>query len=174
MTPVERDKVHLLQALCFLANVKESVLEPFQAWNFLCVEINPKRMILTAPQGKKDKIVSQCQTLLGKTLISKGELSQLIGWLKSTVIADLRPLLQFCLKQYKEIIKVSLKKDLASLIELTEEMKSELNCWLQNNYLSNGKALIATPHQLTTVVLSGSSWTFLEQNQINFMKMEAG
>ena len=131
-------------------------------------------MILTAPQGKKGKIVSQCQTLLGKSLISKGELSQLIGLLKSTVIADLRALLQFCRKQYKEIIKVSLKKDLASLIELTEEMKLELNCWLQNNYLSNGKALIATPHQLTTVVLSGSSWTFLEQNQINFMKMEAG
>ena len=75
-------------------------------------------MILTAPQGKKGKIVSQCQTLLGKSLISKGELSQLIGLLKSTVIADLRALLQFCRKQYKEIIKVSLKKDLASLIEL--------------------------------------------------------
>lgn len=31
MTPVERDKLHLLQALGFLTNVKESVLEPFQA-----------------------------------------------------------------------------------------------------------------------------------------------
>ena len=51
-------------------------------------------MTLTLPQEKKEKIVKQCQDLLGKSSTSISELNQLVGCLASTAIAVLPAPLQ--------------------------------------------------------------------------------
>ena len=52
-------------------------------------------MTLTLSQEKKEKIVKQCQDLLGKSSASTRELSQLTGHLASTAIAALPVPLQY-------------------------------------------------------------------------------
>ena len=51
-------------------NIKKSVVQPCQNLEFLGVEINSKDMVLVIPEGKKKKIVEQCQFLLKKPLLT--------------------------------------------------------------------------------------------------------
>ena len=62
---------------------------------FLGMEVNSIAMTLTLSQEKKEKIVKQCQDLLGKSSASARELSQLTGHLASTAIAALLVPLQY-------------------------------------------------------------------------------
>ena len=52
---------------------------------------------------------------------------------------------QYYAMQSQQIMESALKKDFDSLIELTVEVRSGLNWWVQNLYLSKWKVLIATP-----------------------------
>ena len=83
--------IYFLQGLdlSFLINVEKSILGPCQTLQFLCVKKNSKELVIILPQNKKDKITSQCQTLLGKALISIRELTRLISQLSSTATAVL-------------------------------------------------------------------------------------
>ena len=58
------------------------------------MKVNSIEMTLTFPQEKKEKIVKQCQDLLGKSSTSISELNQLVGCLASTAIAVLPAPLQ--------------------------------------------------------------------------------
>ena len=142
--------IYLLQGLSLLINFKKSLLEPYQTLHFLGVEINSKEMTLTLSQDKKDKIVSQCHILLGKSSIYIRELTlieswELIGQLVSIAIAVMPAPVQYHAMQSQQIMESALKKDFDSLIELTVKVRSELNWWVQNLYLSKWKVLIVTP-----------------------------
>lgn len=109
ITTAEGDKIQLLQGLGFLINTRDILNLKFP----MCGN-KFQRNDLKCPTGQERQDVSHFQTLLRKILISIGELSQLTGWVKLTVIADLPALLQYCAKQRQEIIKLSVMKDLVS------------------------------------------------------------
>ena len=58
------------------------------------MKANSIEMTLTLPQEKKEKIVKQCQDLLGKSSTSISELNQLVGCLASAAIVVLPAPLQ--------------------------------------------------------------------------------
>ena len=101
----------------------------WQTLQFLGVKLNPKETTLTLPQGKKDKIDSKKKlTLL--TLWRSHWFPQLIGQLVSTAFVVMPTALEYRSMQRQQIMEWALKKDFDSLIELTEEKRSELNWWV--------------------------------------------
>ena len=87
--------IFLLQTLGFLVNKNKSVLHPCQILQFLAVEINSKEMSVSLPQEKKNKIISQCQSILKEKSVFIRELTQVLGRLSSTATAVLAAPLQY-------------------------------------------------------------------------------
>ena len=140
--------IYLLQNLGFLINIKKSVLQPWQTIQFLGMEINSIDTTVTLPQEKKDQIVKQCQDLLRKSSVSLRELTQHIGRLPSTAIAVLPAPLQYRAMQRQQILELSVAGNYSSEIKLSDEVKTELQWWVQNLHLDNGRSVISYPPQL--------------------------
>ena len=186
---VARDTlIYLLQGLGFLINIKKSVLEPTQFIEFLGIEINSLEMTLQLPQEKKNQIVTQCQGLLEKSNVTIRELTRLVGRLSSTAVAILPAPLQYRAIQRQQIAELANKKNYNSLVTLTEEVKGELNWWIQNLHLTKGKSLISVAPEIVidsdaslegwgAYCLShktGGPWTFLEKkDHINVLELKA-
>ena len=126
--------IDLLQNLGFLINIKKSVLHQCQTILFLGMEINSEDLTITLPQEKKDQIVKQCRDLLWKSSVSIRELTELIGGLASTAIAILPAPLQYRAMQRQQILELSATRNFSSEIKLSDEVKTELQWWLQNRH----------------------------------------
>ena len=105
-------------------------------------------MTITFPQEKKDQIVKPCQDLLRKSSVSIQELIQLIGRLGSTTIAVLPAPLQYRAMQRQQILELSVAENYSSEIKLSDEVKTELQWYVQNLHLDNGRSAISYPPQL--------------------------
>ena len=88
---------------------------------FLGMKVNSIEMTLTLSQEKKEKIVKQCQDLLGKSSASTRELNQLTGHLASTAIAVLPVPLQYWAMQWQQILELQETGDYNSKITLSVE-----------------------------------------------------
>ena len=97
------------------------------------METNSKDMILTLPEGKKNTLVEQCQILLRKRSLTLKEITHVIGSLESTAVAVLPASLQYRGVQRQQVLEFSMERDYNSQIELTEEVKVELNCLVQTS-----------------------------------------
>ena len=174
--------------LGFLINIKKSVLQPCQTIQFLGMEINSIDMTVTLPQEKKDQIVKQCQDLLRKSSVSLRELTQLIGRLASTAIAVLPAPLQYRAMQCQQILELSVAGNYSSEIKLSDEVKTELQWWIQNLHLNNGRSVISYPPQLLITSdaslegwgafcqghKTGGQWTLPEKkDHINILELKA-
>jgi len=73
---------------------------------------------------------------------------KVIGHLSSSAIAVFPAPLQYRAIQKQQILELSFKKNLDSQVTLVEETRKELQWWIQNLHLSNGRALVAPPPQL--------------------------
>ena len=180
--------IYLLQNLGFLINIKKSVLQPCQTIQFLGMEINSIDMTVTLPQEKKDQIVKQGQDLLRKSSVSPRELTQLIGRLASTAIAVLPAALQYRAMQRQQILELSVAGNYSSEIKLSDEVKAELQWWVQNLHLNNGRSVISYPPQLLIASdaslegwgafcqghKTGGQWTLPEKkDHINILELRA-
>ena len=129
--------IFFLQGLGFLINIQKSVFQPCHVIQFLGIEIDSVNMTLGLPQKKKEQIVQQCQSPLRRSSVTIRELNQLIGRLTATVSAVLPAPLQYRIMQRQQILGLSTEENNDSLITLTEEVKGELNLWVQK--LSSNK-----------------------------------
>ena len=141
--------IFLLQSLGFLINIKKSELKPTQKIQFLGVEIDSSQMVISLPQDKVLKIKSQCQEILKGKTVKIRELASLIGRLSSSTIAILPAPLQYRSLQRKQILELASGKNFESSVDLSEEITKEINWWIQNLNLNNGKTLIAVSPQMT-------------------------
>ena len=76
------------------------------------------------------------------------ELTQLIGRLASTAITVLAAPLQYQAMQRQQIVELSRAGIYSSGMKLSDEVKTELQWWVQNLHLSNGRSVISYPSQL--------------------------
>ena len=90
-----------------------------------------------------------CQDLLRKSSVSIRELTQLIGRLTSTAIAVLPATLQYRVMQRQQILELSAAGNYSSEIKLSDEVKTELQWWVHNLHLSNGRSVISYPPLVT-------------------------
>ena len=90
--------------------------------------------------------------------------------------------LQYRSLQRQQIVELASKGNFETSLTLTQEVRKELEWWIQNLHLSNGKALLALPPQLVITSdaslqgwgascqghRTGGPWSNLEkQNHIN-------
>jgi len=180
--------IYLLQFLGFLININKSELNPSHKMQFLGMDLDSVKMLVSLPQEKVLKIKSQCQGILGKTSIKVRELASLVGRLSSSTIAILPAPLQYRSIQRKLIQGLALNSNYDSLVEVNKEMKVELNWWIQKLSVSNGRALIPTSPQMTISTdastqgwgaycmgrRTGGPWTFTEKKlHINALELKA-
>ena len=142
-----RDSVlFLLQVLGFTINWEKSVLQPTQVMEFLGMKIDSQKMEISLPEEKLTALKDLCkQTLKAKTL-SVRELASLIGKLYATLPAVSMAPLQIRSLQQDLIRAQSNHKNYENYIQLSQEAKEELQWWLNNLQLVQGRPVrLGTP-----------------------------
>ena len=100
---------------------------------------------ITYPRQKKDQIVKQCQDLLRKSSVSIRELTKLLRRLVSTAIVVLPVPLQYRAMQHQQMLELSVAGNYSSETKLSDGVKTELQWWIQNLHLNNGRSVISYP-----------------------------
>ena len=151
--------IFVLQHLGFTINFPKSVWKPVQLILFLGVELDSLELKLSLPKEKMENIVSQCQGLLKAKTVTVRELTQLVGRLSSAAIAVLPAPLQYRAMQRQQILELSHQQDYDTPIVLSKVVREELNWWIQNLHLSNGRFLVtATPDLIIETDASLQGW----------------
>ena len=117
--------IFLFQNLDVLINFKKSVLDTCHMLEFLGLETDFLNMRVEPPIGKVEKIKKQWQSLL-----SVADLAKLTGRLSFTTMAIL-PVL-------------SMRESCNDTVVLHKEPKIELDWWVQNLDLNNGRCILFT------------------------------
>ena len=107
------------------------------------------------------------------------ELTQLIGRLASTAIAVLPAPLQYQAMQRQQILELYVAGIYSSGIKLSEELKTELQWWVQNLHLNNGRSVISYHPQLilaSDASIEGGYWILdiiREKDHIDIFELRA-
>ena len=180
--------IFILLHLGFVINFQKSILTPCHQIQFLGVEIDSITMTISLPLQKKEQIILQCKDILNQSDVSLRQLTQLIGRLSSTAIAILPAPLQYRALQRQQILELAEKQNFHARIVLSEEVRAEIQWWIENLMLSKGKAIISQPPQLVITSdasmqgwgaacqgqTTGGPWTLEEQkNHINILELKA-
>ena len=112
-------------------------------------------MTISLPLQKKEQIILQCKNILNQSDVSLRQLTQLIDRLSSTAIAILPAPLQYRASQRQQILELAEKQNFHARVVLSEEVRAEIQWWIENLMLSKGKAIISQPPQL--VITSNAS-----------------
>ena len=131
-----------------MVNKNKSVLHPCQILQFLGMEKNSKEMSVSLPQGKKDKIISQCQGILKEKSVSMRELTQV----RSSIFHSHCSVSGTSLVSIQHIAELTITKNFDSMIVLTEKSRKELQWWVGNLQLIKEKTLINSQPQITVSI----------------------
>jgi len=140
--------IFLLQNLGFSINEKKSVLVPSQVMEFLGMKIDSTKMLLILPKEKVVSITSYCQKLLDQAQVSVREMSKLIGTLSSTALAVLPAPLHYRGLQNQNIQTLPKEGSYNSLLTLSSQGRLEIEWWIKNLALNNGRTLLKSSPEL--------------------------
>ena len=150
---------HLLTNLGLVLNTKKSVMTPSRKMEFLGMEIDSAKMELSLPQDKLDNIRIQCQTLLQAKSTTVHRMSQIIGTMTSTLQAVHPAPLYYRALQMTKTRELLRQKSYAASMTLTEECKMELQWWVTNLTIWNGRAIISPgPDMIIQTDASMTGW----------------
>ena len=100
-------------------------------------------------QGRKSqKVQKQCLKLIQKTHVLILESTKLIGQLPSTIQAVLRAQTNFRNLQQQEIQELKTKGSYCKKVILNRNSKKELQWWIQNLNICNGRYLVQSHSQV--------------------------
>ena len=158
-TILSRDTViYLLQNLGFVINLKKSVLHPTQSIEFLVIIMDLVEMTVSLPQEQVESISKRYhQDILSMLEVSIKNLAKHLGTLSSTALAILPAPLYRKYLQRQQIHSLCLKRDYNSKVALEPLCKEELNWWISNLRLSNGRSVIS--HQVELLIQSDTTKT---------------
>ena len=140
--------IFLLQNLGFVINFKNSVLDLCHVLEFQGQEINSLHERVELLKEKVEKIKKQCQYLILLKKVSVRDLAKLTERLSSTAMAVLSAPLQHEGVQQEQITGLSMRGSYEDTIVLRKEAKVELDWWMQNMDLNNGRCILSTPPQI--------------------------
>ena len=140
--------IFILQHLGFVINVNKSVLIPTKLIEFLGIMIDSVKMELSLSEEKVQRILNRCQNLLDKEKVSVREVTQLIGLLSSTALAVLPAPLQYRYLQNQQIEEMRESHCYERMITLSPLSRAEIEWWIHNLQLNNGRSLVWKPPQL--------------------------
>ena len=140
--------IFLLQNLGFVINFKNSVLDLCHVLHFQGQEIDSLHERVELLKEKVEKIKKQCQYLILLKKVSVRDLAKLTERLSSTVMAVLSAPLQHEGVQQEQITGLSMRGSYEDTIVLHKEAKVELDWWMQNMDLNNGRCILSTAPQI--------------------------
>jgi len=143
--------IFLLQNLGFSINEKKSVLVPSQVKEFLGMKIDSTKMLLILPKEKVVSITSYCQKLLDQAQVSVREIvreTKLIGTFSSTALAVLPAPLHYRGLQNQNIQTLPKEGSYNSLLTLSSQGRLEIEWWIKNLALNNGRTLLKSSPEL--------------------------
>jgi hypothetical protein len=161
----EMDKCHaattvnLLESLGFTINYQKSVLIPTTTIEFLGFLVDSKTLTLSLPKEKIKKAKIACQSILDNPLPSIQQLSQLLGYLTSTIQAVFPAPIHFRYLQIDKNKALSTCQDYSATLQLSQHAQEELIWWRDNLEAWNGKALVSgEPDLITETDASRKGW----------------
>ena len=137
--------IFLFQHLGFVINVKKSELTPSKRMEFLGVIIDSVNMEMSLSEEKVQKIIVKCLKMLEKKKVSIREVSQLIGTLTSTTMAILPAPYQYRFLQKQVIQELNFYLSYEKQIVLFPQGRAEIEWWINNIRLNNGRSLLWKP-----------------------------
>ena len=150
--------------------------------------INSLKVCLSLPQEKVIKIRSQCKDVHAKGQVTVHELTKLLGLLASTIQAVLLAQVNVRYLQQQQIKALRATQYYQATVLLNSNSKEELQWWIQNLQIFNGRYLIL-PQKFLTIrtdayikgwgtaclgIPTGGEWNLQEQQpHINVLEMKA-
>jgi hypothetical protein len=137
--------IFLLESLGFVINYKKSILNPTQCLEYLGILVNSLEMTFSLPSRKVTHLTDICnQALIAESLTAQ-KLARITGKLVATMPAITPALLQvrylqICLRQ-----ALRASASYQTRLFLSDQARSELNWWITNLSLRQGKPLAIFP-----------------------------
>ena len=135
--------IFLLQSPGFVINRKKSVLVPLQKIEFLGLEIESVRIIITLPPEEIKKLRLKCQKLISNPRTTLRELTDLIDYFWSTADAVLPAMLQIRFLQQQQIAAIRNNPSYQIAMYLNQDSIQELQWWFNNLEICNGKLVVS-------------------------------
>ena len=135
--------IFLLQSLGFVINRKKSVLVPLQKIEFLGLEIESVRIIITLPPEEIKKLRLKCQKLISNPRTTLRELTDLMHYFWSTADAVLPAMLQIRFLQQQQIAAIRNNPSYQIAMYLNQDSIQELQWWFNNLEICNGKLVVS-------------------------------
>ena len=124
-------------------NWKKSVLHPAQSMEYLGFVISSIEMKLFLPPGKMSQLVQDWKDLILERRASVRTLSQIIGKLTSTMQAVLPAPLHYRHLQMLQVEDLLEGKEYNSVVPLNMECWNDLQWWIDQLSIWNGRSLIS-------------------------------
>ena len=144
-----RRVVDLLTALGFFINQEKSQQTASQQIRFLGFVIDSVGMTFALPQNKVKKIVSTCRNYLNRNQVTLRDLARLIGVLTATTLAVLPAPLHYRALQIQKGDGLYHLLSYESLVKLTQASCSDLQWWVKNLEMVNGRPIHQPPPTVT-------------------------
>lgn len=130
-----------LVAVGFGINYKKSVLVPCQRIEFFGFILDSVKFMVFLTEEKIGKIVEKARKLLKEQLVVVRELASFIGLIINAFYAVLEAKLHYRDLERNKILGLQGTMDFDRLVELSVESRNELNWWIDNISLKNGKRI---------------------------------
>ena len=149
-----------LTSLGFVINETKSVKQPVQRIDYLGVVVDSTKLSFALPQEKMDQVLKLCKKALGSKDITLRDISKILGnfaWAIHSI-----PFAQMHYRQIQDFHIQQLHKwdrDLSKRIILPAEARSNLDWWINNLQIVNGKPFFPrSPHLEIYSDASLSGW----------------
>ena len=178
----------MLQNLGYVINQEKSQLTPVHKIEFLGLVIDSQNMTLSLPQEKVQDIQQFCTKLKVSQVTTVQELASLIGKLSFSPQAVLPGRLQTRFLQMQQIEALKESQSYQAKIVLNPQSLEELNWWINNLTLYNGKPLTVSPPDIILQTdaskkgwgascqgnSTGGKWSLMESGEhINILELMA-
>ena len=181
-----------LQSLRFLLNHKKCIMVPTQSIEFLGFIIDSRRMTLSLPAVKVDKIHKECRHILNLSEVTGRQLSHIIGLMTSVLPAIHPAPLHYRALQCLRLEALGQKgsPDYDSSVKLSSEAVEDLQWWIHSLRHHNGRPIYSPEptlvleldaskkgwgaHCRENGISTGGPWTREEsQAHINWLELKA-
>lgn len=140
--------VQTLESLGFIVNREKSVLIPTQKITFFGFIIDSVQFKIYLTDEKINKIIAKCTNLLEKKVIVVRDLASFIGSVINSFYAVLEAPLYYRNLERDKILGLGDSKNYDNKMSLSEESKFELQWWLNNIHVRNGKSIRPKPVEI--------------------------
>ncbi|XP_068734583.1 uncharacterized protein [Montipora capricornis] len=139
--------------------LEKSVLHPAQSMEYLGFVISSIEIKLFLPPGKMSQLVQDCKDLILEKRAAVRTPSQIIGKLTSTMQAVLPAPLHYRHLQMLQVKGLLEGKEYNSIVPLNMECRNDLQWWIDQLSIWNGRSLISpAPDLIITTDASLKGW----------------